>query len=90
MRGAMPSFPQYIFMAFCSVKLRTTVPYLYLSLVSFATIILYVASQQVFIVVVYFVMDSVRKLLDSPSYNEVPYSHHNCLSSPSLVKRAQK
>jgi hypothetical protein len=38
-------------------------------LVSFAAISLYVASQQVFIVVsVYFVVDSVRKLLDTPSY----------------------
>jgi hypothetical protein len=36
---------------------------------SFATITLCVASQQVFIiVVVYFVIDSVRKLLDTPSY----------------------
>jgi hypothetical protein len=37
--------------------------------VSFATIILCVASQRVLIfVVVYFVIDSVRKLLDIPSY----------------------
>jgi hypothetical protein len=39
--------------------------------VSFAAIILCVASQRVFIVVVavvYFVVDSVRKLLDTPSY----------------------
>jgi hypothetical protein len=36
------------------------------SLVSFAAIILCVASQRVFIVV-YFVIDSVRKLLDTPS-----------------------
>jgi hypothetical protein len=36
--------------------------------VSFATITLYVASQRVFIVSVYFVIDSVRKLLDIPSY----------------------
>jgi hypothetical protein len=36
---------------------------------SFATITLCVASQRVFIVVsVYFVIDSVRKLLDTPSY----------------------
>jgi hypothetical protein len=36
--------------------------------VSFATITLCVASQRVFIVVsVYFVIDSVRKLLDIPS-----------------------
>jgi hypothetical protein len=35
--------------------------------VSFATIALCVASQRVFIVVVYFVIDSVRKLLDIPS-----------------------
>jgi hypothetical protein len=38
--------------------------------VSFAAITLCVASQRVFIVVsVYFVIDSVRKLLDTPSYN---------------------
>jgi hypothetical protein len=36
--------------------------------VSFATIILCVASQRVFIVVVHFVIDSVRKVLDTPSY----------------------
>jgi len=38
--------------------------------VSFATITLYVASQQEFIVlvVVYFVIHSVQKLLDTPSY----------------------
>jgi hypothetical protein len=35
--------------------------------VSFADIILFVASQRVFIVV-YFVIDSVRKLLDKSSY----------------------
>jgi hypothetical protein len=35
--------------------------------VSFAAITLHVASQRVFIVV-YFVVDSVRKLLDTPSY----------------------
>jgi hypothetical protein len=40
----------------------------WVSLVSFAAITLYVASQQVFIVVVYFVIDSVRKLLDTLSY----------------------
>jgi hypothetical protein len=36
--------------------------------VSFAAITLCVASQRVFIVV-YFVIDSVRKLLDTPSYS---------------------
>jgi hypothetical protein len=37
--------------------------------VSFAAITLYVASERVFIVVsVYFIMDSVRKLLDTPWY----------------------
>jgi hypothetical protein len=38
--------------------------------VSFAAITLCVASQRVFIVV-YFAMDSVRKLLDTPSYKQV-------------------
>jgi hypothetical protein len=42
---------------------------LWVSLVSFATVTLYVASQWVFIVVnIYFVIDSVRKLLDIPSH----------------------
>jgi hypothetical protein len=37
--------------------------------VSFAAITLFVASQRVFIVIsVYFIIDSVRKLLDTPSY----------------------
>jgi hypothetical protein len=36
--------------------------------VSFSAITLCVVSQRVFIVVVYFVNDSVRKLLDTPSY----------------------
>jgi hypothetical protein len=42
---------------------------LWISLVSFTVMTLCVASQRVFIVVsVYFVIDSVRKLLDTPSY----------------------
>jgi hypothetical protein len=41
----------------------------WVSPVSFAAITLCVASQRVF-VVVYFVIDSVRKLLDTPSYTE--------------------
>jgi hypothetical protein len=42
---------------------------LWVSLVSFAAITLRIISQQVFIVVrVYFVIDSVRKFLDTPSY----------------------
>jgi hypothetical protein len=40
----------------------------WVSLVSFAAITLCVASQRVFIIVVYFVIDSVRKLLDTSSY----------------------
>jgi len=36
--------------------------------VNFASMTLYVASQRVFIFVVYFVIDSVRKLLDTPWY----------------------
>jgi hypothetical protein len=44
---------------------------LWVSLVSFSAITLYVASQRVFIVVSeYFVLDSVRKLLDTPLYNQ--------------------
>jgi hypothetical protein len=42
--------------------------------VSFAATALCVASHQVFIVVsVYFIIDSVRKLLDTPSYNIPAY-----------------
>jgi hypothetical protein len=37
--------------------------------VGFVAITLCVASQRVFVVVVYFVIDSVRKLLDIPSYS---------------------
>jgi hypothetical protein len=36
--------------------------------VSFAATTLFVASQRLFVVVVYFVIDSVRKLLDTRSY----------------------
>jgi hypothetical protein len=43
---------------------------LWVSVVSFATITLCVASQRVFIVV-YFVIDSVRKLLDIQVYGNV-------------------
>jgi hypothetical protein len=42
---------------------------LWASLVSFAAITLCIASWRVFIFVVYFVIDSVRKLLDTPSYH---------------------
>jgi len=52
----------------------------------FSAIILCVASQQVFIVaVVYFIIDSVRKLLDTPLYswdpNHIP-SRYNSVASP--------
>jgi hypothetical protein len=44
--------------------------------VSFGAITLCVASHRVFIVVsVYFVIDSVRKLLDTPSYSETQNAH---------------
>jgi hypothetical protein len=46
----------------------SSIAILWVSLVSFAAITLCVASQRVFIFVVYFVMHSVRKLLDTPSY----------------------
>jgi hypothetical protein len=48
---------------------------LWVSLVTFAAITLCVASERVFIVVsVYFVIGSVRKLLDTPSYNIMSYT----------------
>jgi uncharacterized membrane protein len=50
--------------------------------VSFAAITLCVASQQVFIFVsVYFVIDSVRKLLDTPSYKYGNMNYDNKDSS---------
>jgi len=44
--------------------------------VSFATIILRIASQRVFIVAVYFVIDPVRKILDTPSMHLVQRTHN--------------
>jgi hypothetical protein len=52
---------------------------LWASLVSFATITPCVASQWVCIVVVYFVIDSVWKLLDTPSYTELHLGIWSCL-----------
>jgi len=47
--------------------------------VSFAAITLCVAFQRVFIVVgLYFVIDSVRKLLDTPSYNNLKVTPSTC------------
>jgi hypothetical protein len=51
-----------------SITRRSCIAILWISLVSSAAITLCVASQRVFIVVIYFVMDSVRKLLNTPSY----------------------
>jgi hypothetical protein len=48
----------------------------WISLVSFAAITLCVASQRVFIDVVYFVVNSVRKLLDTPSYKNNLYKSY--------------
>jgi hypothetical protein len=45
--------------------------------VRFVAITLWIASQRVFIVV-YFVIDSVRKLLDIPSYDFRPLEHWDC------------
>jgi hypothetical protein len=51
----------------CAIRCSCIV-ILWVILVSFAAITLCVASQRVFIVVVYFVTDSVRKLSDTASY----------------------
>jgi hypothetical protein len=52
-----------------SAARRSCIAILLVSQVSFTAITLCVASQRVFIVVsVYFVIDSVRKLFDTPSY----------------------
>jgi hypothetical protein len=54
-----------------SATLCRCIAILWVSLMSFVAITLCVASQRVFIVIsVYFVMDSVRKLLDPPSYSQ--------------------
>jgi hypothetical protein len=45
---------------------------LWVSLMSFDAITLCVASERVFIISVYFIIDSVRKLLDTSSYNGFP------------------
>jgi hypothetical protein len=62
------SLEQELQMAQLSVTRCSYIAILCVSLVSFATITLYVASQRVFIIVVYFVIDSVRNILDTPSY----------------------
>jgi hypothetical protein len=51
-----------------SATMYSYIAILCVSLVSFAAITLCVASQRVFVVVVYFVIDSVRKLLDTHLY----------------------
>jgi hypothetical protein len=54
--------------------------------VSFADITLCVASQRVFIVVsVYFVIDSVRKLLDTPSYMLYYSAYSVSVKPPTIV-----
>jgi hypothetical protein len=53
--------------------------------VSFAAVTLSVASQRVFIVViVYFVIDSVRKLLDKPSYEKIRKPLHRSPPPPNV------
>jgi hypothetical protein len=65
-----------------SVTRCSSVPILWVSLVSFAAITLCVASQWVFIVIVYFVINSVRRLLDKPLYrilkNMKVHQHNWC------------
>jgi hypothetical protein len=59
-------------MAQLSTTERSCIAILCVSLVNFFIVTLCVASQLVFIVVsVYFVIDSVRKLLDTPSYDHL-------------------
>jgi hypothetical protein len=56
-------------MVYLSATRCSCIAILWANLVSFVAITLRVASQRLFIVVVvYFVIDSVRKLLDTPSY----------------------
>jgi hypothetical protein len=68
------------------VQLSTTrcscIAIVWVSLVSFAVITICVTSQRVFIIVsVYFVIDSVRKLLDTPSYICEMYSRRDFLTA---------
>jgi hypothetical protein len=66
-----------------SAAMCNCIAILWVSLVSSDAITLCVASQRVFIItVVYFVIDSVRKLLDTPSYFSaipccLPLSYYN-------------
>jgi hypothetical protein len=67
--------------AFCSDTRCNCIAILSVSLVSFAAVTLCVASQGVFIVVsVYFIIDSVRKLLDKLSYMTCIKSQLNFVS----------
>jgi hypothetical protein len=69
-RGCIQKFLHWPQMVQLSATRCNCIAILWVSLVSFAAITLCVASQRVFIVtvVVYFVIDSVRKLLNTPSY----------------------
>jgi hypothetical protein len=58
---------------------------------SFAAITLCVASERVFVVVVvvvYFVIDSVRKLLDAPSYIPQTLEGRKAISTCMYIKRS--
>jgi hypothetical protein len=57
------------------------IAFLWVSLLSFAAITLYVAIQREFIVVVYFIIVSVRKLLDTLSYLHSPVRLHSVVLS---------
>jgi hypothetical protein len=59
---------QELHMVQLSATRRSCIAILWVTLVSFAAITICVASEWVFIDVVYFVIDSVRKLVDTPSY----------------------
>jgi hypothetical protein len=82
-RGCMQKFPDWpprarTQMVQLSATMCSCIAILWVSLVSSAAIILCVASQRVFIVVVYFVIHSVRKLLDTHTYTytyTVTYIH---------------
>jgi len=55
-------------MVLLSATTCSCIAILWVSLVNFAIVTLCVASQRVFVDVIYFVMDPVRKLMDTPSY----------------------
>jgi hypothetical protein len=95
MRGCIHKFSDWppgarTSMAQLSATRCSCIAILWVSLVSFATITLYAASQRVFIFVFDFFIDSVRKLLDTPSYSEVPVWVYMAYYIHSVARKTSK